>query len=398
MLHRQILSQADLTAFLESTAFNQITSFIDSLNDSVKGCKNSSVNEAPESFLLIDWCCGLIAEASQAIDSFPPQDRQAEVNRFGSPAFRHWMYHVQSVILPRKCEELKGTFDNAGLIEEAQQYFSNAMGSSERIDYGTGHELHFLIFMLCIQQLHQSGKNAAPISPNQLSAFNRQLVLKVFLAYIRLMAHLQRLYWLEPAGSHGVWGLDDYHFLPFLFGAAQLVGNTQVRPKSINAPPMVEWLAAEYVYFEMIDRILKVKRAIDSATSEACPVDTSSAEHSSLRWLSPVLDDISAVKTWEKVNSGLVKMYRVEVLGKLPIMQHCLFGNHALSFSGGRRAENDVVTEDGNKNNIQQQQQQQHYKHSQRGDCCGNPLPSIYSASSASQPPLRNKQPGLPFD
>lgn len=50
------------------------------------------------------------------------------------------------------------------------------------------------------------------------------VVLKIFHKYIEIARKLQQTYNMEPAGSHGVWSLDDYQFLPFIFGSSQLIG------------------------------------------------------------------------------------------------------------------------------------------------------------------------------
>ena len=42
---------------------------------------------------------------------------------------------------------------------------------------------------------------------------------------------------------------------------------------------------------------------------------------------SPILNDISAVGTWDKVTQGLLKMFQAEVIGKLPVIKHLKFGS-----------------------------------------------------------------------
>ena len=45
-----------------------------------------------------------------------------------------------------------------------------------------------------------------------------------FYRYLEIVRRLQLVYRMEPAGSHGVWSLDDYQFVPFIWGSAQLIG------------------------------------------------------------------------------------------------------------------------------------------------------------------------------
>lgn len=63
---------------------------------------------------------------------------------------------------------------------------------------------------------------------------------------------------LEPAGSHGVWGLEDYQFLPFLWGAAQLIDHPLVQPKSIHNEEIVRDMAQDFMYLECIQFIKQV--------------------------------------------------------------------------------------------------------------------------------------------
>ena len=133
----------------------------------------------------------------------------------------------------------------------------------------------------------------------------------VFCKYLSLMRHLQSRYWLEPAGSRGVWGLDDYSFLPFLLGSSQLQGHKYIKPKSVRYTEILDGFASEYMYLDAIAFILKVKTC-------------SFAEHS------PMLNDITIIKTCQQhstCNTDAKRTAQSEPLSSR--VSHC----HSFSFS-----------------------------------------------------------------
>lgn len=117
-------------------------------------------------------------------------------------------------------------------------------------------------------------------APDDLPA----LVLRVFKTYLKVMRRLQTEYMLEPAGSHGVWGLDDYHCLVFLFGSAQLVGHPTLTPAAIHSEEaLAEQERGDYLYLTQVAFIRALKHGVPFSES------------------SPMLNDISALPSWSKV-------------------------------------------------------------------------------------------------
>lgn len=96
---------------------------------------------------------------------------------------------------------------------ELSEYWRDSWGNETRIDYGTGHEMFMASFLFCLFVLGVLTREDFPA-----------IVLQCFYKYLELVRKIQKVYKLEPAGSHGVWSLDDYQALPFYLGACQLQG------------------------------------------------------------------------------------------------------------------------------------------------------------------------------
>uniref|UniRef100_A0A069DRY4 Serine/threonine-protein phosphatase 2A activator n=1 Tax=Panstrongylus megistus TaxID=65343 RepID=A0A069DRY4_9HEMI len=286
---RTIFNIEDMVMWEKSEAYFEYFGFINAMNEVAKG--KTCRGQYPKS-PAVEAILALLTTFKGWVSEIPPIEQP---QRFGNKAFRTWYERLKKEIDDLLHFTLADRFHIA--LTELKYYLQEGFGNATRIDYGTGHEMSFCMFLCGLFKI---------------GAFTEQdklaVVCYIFPRYLDVVRHLQRVYNMEPAGSRGVWALDDYQFIPFIWGSAQLIGHPHLEPSRFMLPEFITKYSNDYMFISCIEYILEVKIG---------PF----AEHSNQLW------NISGIASWDKVNTGLLKMYKGEVLSKFPVIQHVLFGS-----------------------------------------------------------------------
>lgn len=177
--------------FLRTRAWADIGKFVLQLNHAL--CpRTQPSSDVPRTFPLVPGSSsstpsiqalqGLLSKLDDLIDLAPPDPGP---RRFGNVSFRTWHglmeEKLDSFLSAGRLGEtlsLKGK-DGVCAKDEVSSYLMGAFGSSQRLDYGTGHELSFVAFLGCLWKLgfFQDGQQGGDIE--------REIVLKTFESYVQ---------------------------------------------------------------------------------------------------------------------------------------------------------------------------------------------------------------------
>ncbi|KFD52032.1 LOW QUALITY PROTEIN: hypothetical protein M513_07164 [Trichuris suis] len=281
---REILSVNDMQKWTNSKAFHRYVAFLELLNRAVRG---RSLTDTLEETKIIGDLIALMDVMDKWVDETPPVDQKS---RFGNFAFRTWHALLKEVSRVDLSQSSLILLNSVSLVSSvlANKSKEAAIELAPYLEDGFG-------FIFLVTRHVSSCSYVACIA---LVCLMGQILRRL---YLDLCRKLQRVYMLEPAGSHGVWCLDDYHFLPFFWGHERL------EPSSFVEEETARTFAKQYMFMACIHHINTVK---------AGPF----AEHSNQLW------NISGVYSWRKMNEGLLRMYIAEVLRKFPVVQHFVFG------------------------------------------------------------------------
>ncbi|KAI5642321.1 phosphotyrosyl phosphate activator (PTPA) protein domain-containing protein [Phthorimaea operculella] len=239
---KAIKSITDMALWEKSEAYMEYTGFIATLNEAIKGKPLSVDCKVSDNLKKL---LHMMEQIDQMIDEFPPIEQP---QRFGNVVFREWLLKLKTDSTSMLQAALHTNLHIA--ISEIKVYLEESFGNATRIDYGTGHEMAFIMFLCCLYKI--GFLNADD---------NVATVFLIFNKYLHIARRLQKTYRMEPAGSHGVWSLDDYQFVPFIWGSSQLIDQPRIYPPAkFLEDDIIDKFSDEYIFLSCIKYIKEVKK------------------------------------------------------------------------------------------------------------------------------------------
>lgn len=251
--------------FVKTDAYRKVKEFIYKIDLSIKE------NKMPRNEIII---MPVLLECEKAIEE---TELSKEPCRFANKGM---------VTVIEKIEKLSDEKCNGNL------YLKESFGNKVRMDYGTGHELNFLCFILTQVKQNEPNLFRAPNSSQEEGIIDShylndvEFILDNMWYYMKLIRRHIKKFNIEPAGARGCWSVNDFSLMGHVMGSGVAV----LEPT-------------------LSDFYLKYK----DIWSEA------------IKRPNPLLFQIIALDA-RSANLGLIKMYFNDVLEKFVVTQHFIFG------------------------------------------------------------------------
>ncbi len=195
-----VKSAQDVKVWEKSDAYAEYLGFVQAVGDAIEGKMTGDPELESSSSEPARRLVDMLDTLSLWADEVEPAEQQ---QRFGNKAFRTWYQRLEEGVdkLLSPVLEPGGRMDASS---ELGQYLLDSFGNPTRIDYGTGHEMAFVMLLCALFKI-------GVLSSGDDKTDDRLSVgLLVFPRYMEVARKLQLRYRMEPAGSQGVWNLVSW--------------------------------------------------------------------------------------------------------------------------------------------------------------------------------------------
>lgn len=179
---KEVKNMMEMARWEKSETYFDLVGFINSICMCIQGKTLSyKCQVSPVVQKLLD----MLQKFEQLAIETPPV---AQPQRFGNSAFKSWYQKVNDNV--EECLKAALPENLHEALPELLPYLLDSFGNSTRIDYGTGHELSFILFLMALFKIGALRKS------DELA-----IAIKVFNTYLNFARKLQVTYRMEPAGS-----------------------------------------------------------------------------------------------------------------------------------------------------------------------------------------------------
>ncbi|GAA5874021.1 hypothetical protein JCM16303_002665 [Sporobolomyces ruberrimus] len=194
-LDRKILNESDLDSWKQSLPFEWVQEYIQELIESTALGQGDSEDSPDDSNnVAINQLLTFLSAVSSCVTSAPPSSPPFTP----SENFKSFRSRLSQLSTSLHIQLLPSLLRADVILPELDFHLNRSFGSTSRMDYGTGHELSFILYLLILRLTGILSQSSS-----------RSIVTKILSKYWEVSKEVRDKFGLVQAGRRGGWKKDQ---------------------------------------------------------------------------------------------------------------------------------------------------------------------------------------------